>query len=131
MTRVVNMKRLGILPILAPLVFAAGCVAFDKSSNPMSASVAGPIPGVAITSPTPVTPDQGSRIRDDQQPLTLMLTNATTSGVRPLSYLFEVAADLDFTNKVFERRGVVPGEGGRTSLRLPDLLASGRSYFWR
>jgi hypothetical protein len=32
---------------------------------------------------------------------------------------------------VFTREAVAPGEGGRTSLRLPDPLATGRSYFWR
>jgi hypothetical protein len=127
-----TMKRLRAPGILAPLaLIAAGCVELERSSNPLSPTVAGPIPGVAITSPTPRTPNQGSRIPDEQQPLTLMLDNATTSGVRPLSYSFEVATDRDFLNRVFERQGVAAGEDGRTSLRLPDPLATGRTYFWR
>src|SRR5262249_30011281 len=43
----------------------------------------------------------------------------------------EVATDANFTNKVFTRDGITPGNGGKTSLRLPDPLATGRSYFWR
>ena len=29
-----------------------------------------------------------------------------------------------------ERDGIAPGDGGRTSLRLPDPLATGRAYYW-
>ena len=36
-----------------------------------------------------------------------------------------------FTNTVFSRDGIAPGDGGRTSLRLPDPLQSGRTYYWR
>ena len=57
--------------------------------------------------------------------------NATTSGVRPLNYLFEVALDAGFTNKVFTRDSITPGDGGQTSLRLPDALGTGRTYYWR
>src|SRR5206468_13027365 len=32
---------------------------------------------------------------------------------------------------VFVSEGDTPGEGGRTSLRLPDRLAPERSYYWR
>ena len=75
--------------------------AAEKSSNPLSPSVAGPIPGVAITTPTPMQPSNGSQIAVDQQPVTLAVNNASTSGVRPLSYVFEVATDVNFANKVF------------------------------
>jgi hypothetical protein len=97
----------------------------------LSPTVAGPLPGVNITAPNPVDPAAGARIAVDKQPLTLTVENATTSGVRPLSYVFEVAIDADFNNKVFVRDSLAPGEGGRTSLRLPDALATGRSYYWR
>ena len=117
--------------ILCPLVMvAAGCVAAERSSNVLAPTVAGPIPGVAITAPEPVTPSQGSHISVEAQPVTLEINNATTSGVRPVLYSFEVATDADFTNVVLRRDGVEPGEG-RTQLRLPDPLATGRSYYWR
>jgi hypothetical protein len=66
-----------------------------------------------------------------EQPLVLTLENASTSGVRPLSYAFEVATDVNFNNRIFERTGIAPGENGRTTLRLPDPLATGRQYYWR
>src|SRR5262249_38117155 len=94
-------------------------------------TVAGPIPGVDITAPKVLTPAGTMKIPVDQQPLTLLAENASSTGVRPLSYLFEVATDSGFANKVFVREDVVPGDGGRTSLKLPDRLAPERSYFWR
>jgi hypothetical protein len=123
------MKQLSILSVVSALLVAS-CVGAEKSSNPLSPSVAGPIPGINITPPTPVEPRDGVKIAVDQQPVTLLLTNAETNGERPLSYVFEVATDTGFTNKVFTREGVKPGEG-RTALRLPDPLASGRTYYWR
>jgi hypothetical protein len=117
------------LAVVAAL--AAGACQVAKSSNPLTPTVAGPIPGVTITAPSIRQPSTGSKISADQQPIALTVGNASTSGVRPLSYVFDVAADAGFTNKVFTRDGIVPGDGGQTTMRLPDALASGRSYFWR
>jgi hypothetical protein len=122
------MKKL-ILSVVSALLVSS-CVGAEKSSNPLSASVAGPIPGVSITPPSPVEPRDGVAIAVDKQPVTLLLENAASNGERPLRYVFEVATDTGFTNKVFTREGVTPGEG-RTALRLPDPLASGRTYYWR
>jgi hypothetical protein len=102
----------------------------SKSSNPLSPSIAGPIPGVVITQPIPLEPPANAKFPADRQPLTLVIENATTNGVRPLSYVFEVAIDADFNNKVFVREGITPGDG-RTSVQLPDRLASDRTYYWR
>ena len=114
---------------LPVLIVTVGCAA-SKSANPLAPTVAGPIPGVAITAPRPIEPNS-TKVAVDKQPVTLMLENASTSGPRPLSYVFEVAADVDFANKVFVREGIAPGDGGRTALRLPDPLAAGRTYYWR
>jgi hypothetical protein len=107
----------------------SGCVGAEKSANPLSPTVAGPIPGVGITSPNLVQPIN-ARIAVDQQPVTLIVSNSATTGVRPLTYLFEIATDAAFNNKVFTRDGVAPG-ATQTSLRLPDPLATGRTYYWR
>jgi hypothetical protein len=118
--------------VLCPLlVVGAGCVAAERSANVLAPTVAGPIPGVAITTPEPVTPGQGSHIAVAAQPVTLEVGNVTTSGARPVTYAFEVAADADFGNVILRREGIEPGEDGRTRLRLPDPLAAERSYFWR
>jgi hypothetical protein len=84
---------------------------------------------VAITAPSAVDP-VATRVAVDKQPVTLTLKNATTSGSRPLTYLFEVATDGDFTNKVFVKNAIAPGDNGRTAIALPDALAAGRTYYW-
>ena len=122
-----------ILQVCASLLVAVSGAACEmtKSENPLGPTVAGPIPGVNITSPTPLEPAQGFRIAVETQPITLTLSNAATTGVRPLNYLFEVATDAGFSNKIFSREGITPGESGRTILRLPNALAPERSYYWR
>lgn len=107
----------------------AGCEA-QKSSNPLSPSVAGPIAGVNITAPKLVDPAQGFKYKESQQPIKLIIENATSTGVRPITYMFEVATDADFNTKVYARSGVPPGEGGRTSVQI-DRLDLGRAYYWR
>ena len=116
------------LPAFLLLALAA-CEA-EKSSNPLSPSIAGPIPGVEITAPRPVEPGQGVRLRETQQPIRLLVENASTNGVRPLSYTFEVASDSAFQTKMYARSGVNPGDGGRTSVQI-DRLELGRTYYWR
>jgi hypothetical protein len=115
---------------VVPAVAVVAC-AQSKSADPLSPSVAGPIPGVDISAPKTLEPGANSRIAVDSQPLTLLAENAGTSGVRPLTYRFEIAADAAFSTVVFHREGIAPGDNGRTSLRLPDPLAPERTYFWR
>jgi hypothetical protein len=126
-----EMKKLIALILVSPLVASTLACEVSKSENPLSPSVAGPIPGVGISAPSPLEPRDGINISVEQQPVTLTLENASTNGVRPLSYIFEVATDVDFSNKVFVREGVGNGDGGRTALRLPDPLATARTYYWR
>lgn len=121
-----------------PLSRAAVCLALlasvacesSKSANPLSPTVAGPIPGVNITAPKLLEPGSGWKYKNTQ-PITLLLENASSNGQRPLSYLFQISADSTFSSVIFEREGITPGEGGRTSLRLPDALAAGQTYYWR
>src|SRR5690349_14491055 len=87
---------------LAVSAVLSGC-AVEKSSNPLSPTVAGPIAGVNVNSPTPMLPASGAQIAVDQQPVTLTVQNASTNGVRPLSYIFEVAADAGFSSVLFSK----------------------------
>jgi hypothetical protein len=105
-----------------------GCEA-AKSSNPTAPTVAGPIPGVTITAPALLEPAQGFKFKESEQPIRLVVQNATSSGVRPLTYTFEVSADSGFGTKVFSRAGVAPGDG-KTSVQI-DRLDIGRAYYWR
>ena len=117
------------IALAAAAVIVTACEA-EKSSNPLSPSIAGPIPGVEITAPQLLEPAQNFKFRESQQPVRLVIGNARTNGVRPLSYTFEVATDSAFTTKVFARSSVPPGGDGRTSVQV-DRLEVGRSYFWR
>jgi len=115
-------------------LFATVACETVKSSNPLTPTVAGPIPGVDISAPKLLEPQSGTKIAIEKQPITLLIENSYSTGVRPLNYTFEIATDAAFANKVFTRDTVTPGENGRTSLKLPDALASGgnsRSYYWR
>ena len=125
------MTRRIISAALSALVLTAlaACEA-KKSSNPLSPTVAGPIPGVEITPPKLLEPGQGFRFTEDEQPIRLLIENSSSTGVRPLTYMFEVATDSAFQSKVFARGGIPPGDGGRTSLELQPLEL-GRSYYWR
>ena len=85
-----SFARLGTCALV--VLALAGCES-SKSANPLSPTVAGPIPGVNITAPKPLEPGQGWQVQADKQPITLLLENASSNGVRPLSYLFEIASD--------------------------------------
>jgi len=115
--------------VLSALTLAA-CTGIAKSENALSPTLAGPIPGVFISPPTPLDPKDGRSIEFASQPIALTLQNTSTNGPRPLTYTFEVATDTGFSNVLFARDGVPPGDG-RTTLRLPDALGTGRTYFWR
>ena len=110
------------------LLALGGCQT-SKSSTPTAPTVAGPIPGVNISAPAMLEPVQGFKFRENEQPIRLVIQNAVTNGVRPLTYTFEVSSDTNFNSKVFSRASVAPGDG-RTSVQL-DRLEIGRAYYWR
>ena len=100
-----------------------------KSSSPTAPTIAGPIAGVTISAPVLLEPAQGFKFKESEQPIKLVVQNATTSGVRALTYTFEVAGDAGFSQKVFSRSSVAPGDG-KTSVTI-DRLELGRTYYWR
>jgi hypothetical protein len=125
-----NPNRLTLLVLPLAAVAFAGCEA-SKSASPTSPSVAGPIAGVTISTPAPLSPGKGTTIPAKDQPVTLVVQNAATTGQRAITYRFEVAVDADFNSKVDAREGIEPGGDGKTTYRLPDALAADRTYYWR
>ena len=113
---------------LIAVIFSACQV--DKSSNPLSPAVAGPIAGVVISTPALLEPGQDWELRSRDQPVKLLFQNADTNGARPLKYSFDIASDAAFKNIVFARTGVEPNAGTETRFQLPDKLAAG-TYWWR
>lgn len=109
---------------------AAGCES-NKSRNPLSPTVAGPIAGVTITAPKPLEPANGQTLTAGGA-LSLLIENAATTGERPIWLQLEVATDAAFQNKVHVADRMSPGSDGRTSYRLPVTLpAAGARYYWR
>lgn len=117
------------LAMLAALTLI-GCE-HRRSQTPLSPNIAGPIAGVEIAPPQLVQPTQGARIRTDAPPIALVIQNATTNGVRPVAYDYQVAADASFATLILDRTGVPAGAGGQTSLQLPGPLTSNQTYVWR
>src|SRR4051812_49973412 len=118
-------RTLATLGALTAAMALTACES-SKSSNPLSPTVAGPIPGIQISAPKMLEPAPGTKISIEKQPITLLIENAGSNGPRPLTYSFDIATDTAFNNKVFSRDGITQGEAGRTSLRLADALATGR-----
>ena len=102
----------------------------QKSANPLSPVVAGPIAGVEISTPALLEPGQDWEMKSRDQPIKLLFQNAITNGQRPLTYSFDLAADSGFKNIVFARAGVKPDDGPETRFQLPEKLAAG-TYWWR
>ena len=114
---------------VAAAVAVSACEA-EKSRNPLSPNVAGPIAGVSISPPTPVNPVNGAEVLNTA-PVRLVFNNGSTNGVRPLFYVVELASDAAFTNKVFAQSKVTPGTGTQTSIVVDAALTADRTYYWR
>jgi len=102
----------------------------DDGGSGTSSAVTDAVTGVTLTSPTLLTPTVNQQFKFTDQPITLTVKNAVTTGKTPLTYLFEVATDAAFASKVYSKDGVAEGSG-QTSLKidtLPGPLA--KSYFW-
>ncbi len=102
-----------------------------KSANPLSPSVAGPIPGVNITAPQTLDPPAGAELVQQGQPVSLIIQNATTTGERPLWLQVQLASDPSFSVLLHHADRITPGEGGRTTYRIPEALGAGYTYYWR
>ena len=119
----------GLIALVATLCLGA-CEA-AKSANPTAPSVAGPIPGVSITAPKPLEPGAGSTLTFGAEPPTLLIENPGSSGVRALWLQLEVGTDAGFQQVVHTADRLTPGDGGRTTYRLPEPLGAGYTYYWR
>lgn len=117
---------------LACLVIATGCSdVIQKSANPLSPTIAGPLDGVTFTAPVNVTPAQNAQIKYGDQPVTFAFDTASSSSPRPFTMHLQVASDYAFTKIAFDRAGFEkPSSGNRISFRLPDRLPKG-IYYWR
>ncbi len=130
-----KLKSFGIWSALALLAVTTACTKAsptrptDSTASGQTASVTDATTGVTLTAPALVTPGVNQQFKNVEQPVTLTIKNAVTSGSTALTYTFEVASDAAFGTKVYSKDGVTAG-GGTTSLKI-DKLAPNTSYFWR
>ena len=118
-----------LLGLAAALLAVSACET-KKSSNPLSPTLAGPIPGVNITAPKPLEPGNGSRITQGQS-IDLLIENASTNGERPIWQQLEVALDAAFAQRVHYVERLDLGPNGRTKYHVPITLEGGKGYYWR
>src|SRR4051812_32523465 len=128
-----NMRVAGVA------VLCAAAIACQKSSpSPTSpsgvgseaaASTTDARTGVTIIAPRPAAPATNVSIPWAQQPITLTVTNAVSTGSSALTYTFEVAADPGMGSITVSKGGIAAG-GGTTSVTL-DKLAGSKTYYWR
>lgn len=118
----------GLLAV-AVCMTAAAC-GTEKSSNPLSPSVAGPIAGVTITAPKTLEPTNGLEIKTGQT-IVLKLENASSNSQRPFWHELDVATDVAFAAKVVTVAKINPGSDGRAAYTVAQPLAAGKVYYWR
>ena len=122
--------RFTIVSVLTATLTGTACNT-EKSSNPLSPQIAGPLAGVTITSPTALKPPEGKLIANTEQPLTLIFANAASNSVRPFTYELQISIDREFTQVVLEVTGVEPDDTDQVVLNLPRTLESEQVYYWR
>lgn len=108
----VRAGRLSLAALLAAATVACG------GSSPTQPS---------IGAVTPLQPTNGAQVQHADQPLTLVVQNASgaTAGT---TYSFEIATDSAFSQKVYTKDGVAQGSG-QTSVTI-DTLTGGKEYYW-
>src|SRR4249919_1923425 len=108
-----KLKFVAIWSALALLASAAACTKAsptrpsDETASAATASVKDAVTGITLTSPTPITPTANQQFKYAEQPLTLTVGNAVSTGSTALTNTFEVASDAAFATKVFSKDGVV------------------------
>ena len=116
--------------VLALATGLAGCES-QKSRNPLSPFIAGPIEGVMISAPTAVTPSGSLLIRVGDQPIQLMFSRAISNSVRPFWYEVQVSRDDVFTNVAHNAEKVASSGEPADAYELAARLDPEQTYYWR
>lgn len=117
--------------VLAAALLATTACEIQKSENPLSPSLAGPLPGVTITAPQPTEPPAGAEVLTTNLPLRLSFANATSDSPRPFWHVVEIAADQAFSNVLYRSERLDPDPSGRTTVVVPGQLPKDATYYWR
>src|SRR5258706_205147 len=127
-----RLRRLAPAPAIIAVLGVTAC-GVSKSANPLSPSVAGPIPGVNITAPIaiqapiPTAPITNVIVTTTHPQFTF--GNAPRSGtVGTISYVIEISTIDSFAAKV--AAWTVGEQTNQTSLTAPQDLGGSTQYFW-
>ena len=129
-------NRLSVWCAFSLIVLGAACTKSSPARPSESAeveqasSMTDAKTGITLTTPTAVSPAAGAQIRFAEQPVTLTVRNAATTGSSPLTYTFQIATDAGFASVLTGRDNVAEGSNGQTSLTV-DRLPGDRTYYWR
>jgi hypothetical protein len=117
------------LTCVAALAAVAACET-QKSLTPTSPNVAGPIAGVNISTPAPVSPANGAEVLNTET-LRLVFGNANSNSERKFWYIVELAADSGFNTKLYTNPRVEPAGGQQTTVVVDVRLGAEATYYWR
>ena len=112
----------------AGAVYAALCSAMLAACTSSSTQPSGG--GASVTSPAAVSPSASAQLKFADQPVTLIVRNATVTQSSGTTYSFQVGADAAFASIVQTKDGVTESTSGQTSVKL-DALAASKDYYWR
>ena len=112
--------------VAAILLFAAGCT--EKSRNPLSPNIAGPIAGVSISVPALSSPLDGVLVSVDDQPVRVTFGNGQSNGERPVLYNVRLSTDAEFSVVLHEATEIPADPSGQTSYQLPAGLDPDQMY---
>ena len=117
--------------LLVAATMVAACDA-ERSSNPLSPNIAGPLAGITISAPTPVQPVDGQLIAVGAGAVTLLFQSAVSNSPRPFWHELQIAADGDFAQILQTIEEIQSPEGSAVvSVGLEIALDSGSTYYWR
>jgi hypothetical protein len=115
-----------------PATPSASDAAATAATASAARSVTDDLSGVTLTTPALSTPTAGQSFKFTEQPLTLVVKNAITTGTAALTYTFQVSTDAAFATPAFSQDGIAQGANGSTSITLPKLPGPlAKNYFWR
>lgn len=118
--------------LVAVVVASSVACELEKSVNPLSPQLAGPIAGVSISAPLAVGPSPGAQVMVDAQPVDLVLENARSNSPRPFWYELQLAGESTFAGPLlYSVERLEPNPSGPTAHRLPGMLDPGQTYYWR
>ena len=119
-----------LVGVLSIACLVTAC-ATEKSRNPLSPSIAGPIEGVAISSPVSLQPADGQLIRSTDQPILVTFDQVASNSERPFWYELQMSSDSSFTSLLYSAEKIPPSGGPTEQYALNTALDKGHKYYWR